>query len=35
MTFDFQTFDLLIERKDLKCASAAATIFIRWDQDES
>jgi hypothetical protein len=35
MTFDFQTFDPLIVRKDSKCESAAVTTFIRWDQDES
>ena len=35
MTFDFQTFDPLIVRKDLKCELAAATTSIRWDQDEN
>jgi len=35
MTFDFQNFDPLIVRKDLKCEWAAATTYINWDQDES
>jgi hypothetical protein len=35
MTFDFQTFDPLIVRKDSECESAADTIFIPWDRDES